>query len=130
MSYKSIYYCLLFFCTSLIACEKIDIGVSFNARIGEKYRVDSKLSFYIDSVYDYRCPSQVLCVWGGDANIYFTFNKHSSRIDTVMFLNTSSLNPTKIDKFYFKVLNLTPENQTGEKIPQNEYIITMIVEEN
>lgn len=121
---------VLFFNLTLLSCERIDLNEEFSARVGDNFRVDSDLSFSIDSVNDYRCPLLFECIWSGDVKVFCRFNEGSRQIDTAIYLINNDRNPIRILGYNFKLLSVNPQSQSGEKIPQNELEISIIVKKD
>lgn len=96
---------ILVFLTSLLgSCEKIDLGEEITVKIGEKYHIGWNLSFTIDSINDYRCPTDVDCFWAGDVDLYFNFGGDKE----VVNLYNDDTNPFSISVYTIEVLNVEP----------------------
>lgn len=113
----------------LAACEKIELGHSFDAGTGRKYRVSNSLSFTIDSLKDYRCPSDVMCVWSGDVELYFSIHKDFSKVDTTIYLLTRQNNPFRTGGYTFEIKDVLPHLKSGESVKQEDYRINMVITE-
>ena len=80
----------------------------------------------VSVVEDSRCPTEVDCVWEGDANVRFSFktgaNAHEINLHT-------TLNPkdTTIGKFNISLQRLDPHPANTDAIPQNAYKATIVV---
>lgn len=122
--------CLFMFCMSIAGCEHIETGEAFTVHVGEKSRINANLSFSIDSVNDYRCPLQYNCIWGGDVKVLCSVYKPFSRIDTAIYLNDRTKNPLISGGYSFRLLKVDPQSQTGERIPQKNYELSIIIEKN
>jgi hypothetical protein len=85
-------------------CEKVQVGEPFTCRTGQNYFVESNVMFSIDSISDYRCPEDLICIWGGDVDLFFTINENLMRTDTVIQLNRN--NPVEIGDYSWKVLEV------------------------
>jgi len=126
---KNLSLSILIFTLVIIACERIDLGEAFTAKVGDKFRVNSRLSFSIDSLDDYRCPLLIECLTSGDVKMFCTFYKPSNRIDTAIYL-VNTRNSITISGYTFKLLSVNPQSQTGEVIPQNDYRVDLIVQKD
>jgi hypothetical protein len=111
----------------LAGCERIALNEPFSAKVGDRFRVDSNLSFSVDSVNDYRCPLLFECIWGGDVKMFCTFYEPHHDTDTAIYL-VSSGNMIRMGGYSFKLLTVDPQSQRGELIPQNEYKLDIIVQ--
>lgn len=106
------------------------VGEAFDCRIGEKYRIDWDLSFTIDSINDYRCPKDVVCVWGGDVDLSFNINQAFNHIDTVIYLNTHNNNPFVIGGYTWEVLEVNPYPESTKITDPRDITIKIILLKN
>ena len=127
MKLRIYFYTVLILPMILAGCEKIEIGESFDTTVGVKFRVDSNLSFLIDSIRDYRCPKDLICIWGGDVDIHIRFNKTFNHVDTVIYLNNPDRNPIKIGGYSFKVNEVNPVPESNKITPQKDFKINITV---
>jgi hypothetical protein len=130
MKTKKFFYIVFLIPIILVSCEKVEIGESFECRVGDEFRVDGNLSFKIDSVKDYRCPKNLMCIWGGGVDIYVKFYKTFSTIDTLISTAYSRKNPIEIAGYTFKLLSVNPYPETNIFTPQKDYKIEMIILKN
>lgn len=111
-------------------CEKIDLGKPLSISLNNKYRVDNTLSFTIDSLKDYRCPKDVVCVWGGDVELFFNIRQSTLNIDTVIYLNTHDNNPFSLGGYTWEILDVDPWLNSGQKANPDQYRVKMIITDN
>lgn len=130
MRTKKFFYIVLLIPLILVSCEKVEIGESFEGKVGDKFRVNANLSFQIDSVNDYRCPKDLICIWGGGVDLYVKFHKTFSTIDTLISTSDSRKNPITIAGYTFKVLSVNPLPETNIFTPQKDFRIEMIILKN
>lgn len=128
--YKSSLYTILIFITLVIlsGCEKIQLGEPYDCRIGTNYLLDNSLVFSIDSIRDYRCPKDVVCIWAGDVDLYFNININLTRTDTIIRLYRN--NPIVTGDYTWKVLEVVPWPRASQTIDQKDYRIKLIVQKN
>ena len=126
---KKIFLPVLIFTFFLAGCERIDLNEAFSAKVGDKFKVDSRLSFSIDSINDYRCPLLFECIWSGDVKMFCSFYEPHHQIDTAIYL-INTRNSIDIGGYNFKLLSVNPQSQKGEIIPQDKYKLEIIVREN
>ncbi len=107
-------------------CEKVQVGEPFTCRTGQNYFVESNVMFSIDSISDYRCPEDLICIWGGDVDLFFTINENLMRTDTVIQLNRN--NPVDIGDYSWKVLEVNPLHRTDRETRQRDYRIELLIE--
>ena len=96
-----------------------------------KYNYEHNLVLRMDSVLnDSRCPSNVQCVWEGNAEVRFLFTVDSIQTDFV--LNTHGGNnfnsDTVIGGYSIKLLNLLPYPEDPGEILQVEYYSEVMVQ--
>ena len=108
-------------------CEKAETGRSFDSIVNYKLRVDTNLAFSIDSVKDYRCPSDVICIWAGDVDIHIRFYKTLSHIDTIMNLYNPEKNHIRVGGYTFKVNEVNPIPLSNKIIPQKDFRVNMTI---
>ena len=130
MRTKKFFYIILLMPLILGSCEKVEIGESFVGKVGDKFRVNANLSFQIDSVNDYRCPKDLICIWGGGVDLHIKFHKTFSTIDTLISTSDSRKNPISIAGYTFKVLSVNPLPETNIFTPQKDFSIEMIILKN
>jgi hypothetical protein len=109
------------------SCEKIPIGESFIAKVGDKIHVTSSFSFSVQRVLDYRCPVDMECVSSGDVNTYIRFHQPFHQTDTVICLLSSGKNPIDIHGYSFKILSVSPLPKQDVSVSQNDFRIEMII---
>jgi hypothetical protein len=95
-----------------------------------RYNYEYNLSLRMDSVLnDSRCPTNVQCVWEGNAEIRFLFKVDSIQSDFV--LNTHGGSPfnsdTIIGGYSIKLLDLSPYPEDPGEILQVEYFSEIIL---
>ena len=95
--------------------------------MGEVYRVNPLLSFRVDSLTDYRCPFDVLCIWGGDVDMYFKVFTPTSETDTMIRLNDSRRNPIYYKGYKWQALDVTPYPDTRVSPKQEDYVIKFMI---
>jgi hypothetical protein len=130
MRTKKFFYIVLLIPLILVSCEKVELGESFESKVGDKFRVNANLSFQIDSVHDYRCPRDLMCIWAGGVDLYIKLHKTFSTIDTLISTADYRKNPIAIAGYTFKVLSVNPYPETNIFTPQQDFIIEMIILKN
>ena len=119
---------IIFASIILSACEKIQVGEPFNCKVGTKYLIENQVVFTIDSISDYRCPKDVVCIWAGDVDLYFDININLVRTDTLIRLYRN--NPVEIGNYTWKVLEVNPLLNHNQAIDQEDYRIKLLIEKN
>jgi hypothetical protein len=127
MKLRTLYLPVLLGALLFVGCEKVETGRSFYSIVDDKLRVDATLAFSIDSIRDYRCPSDLVCIWAGDVDIFIRFYKPFGHIDTVMNLYNTSRNPISIGGYSFRVNEVLPHPVSYMETPQKDYKINMTI---
>ena len=98
-----------------------DTKVKINKEVVAK--AGMKVAF-IELVEDARCPTDVECIWAGNAKIKIRVTK--DRRSKVLELNTTESGPAPtFDGFSFKLKALTPELRSNVRINRNAYEATL-----
>jgi hypothetical protein len=129
LSERRIYTALLGFLVIIMisGCEKINPGEPFSCKIGTKYLLEN-IVFSIDSISDYRCPKDVICIWGGDVDLYFTIYTNHIQTDTLIGLYRN--NPVSISNYEWRILEVSPWPNSGQTIDQKDYRIQLVIQKN
>jgi hypothetical protein len=103
------------------------------ANFETRYNHTEKIRLRMDSVLnDSRCPSNVVCVWEGNAQVRFFFRVDS--IQTELVLNTHGGNQfrsdTVINGYEIRLLSLSPYPEDPGEIRQIEYTSKIMVKAN
>lgn len=107
------------------SCSKTDNGRDFYSVVNQRSEFDANFAFSIDSLRDYRCPSDVVCVWAGDVDIFLKFFLSSGIIDTMMNLNNDARNPVIIDGYTIRVKDVLPYPVSTRKTALEDYKINL-----
>lgn len=124
---KSIYIVLITTILLLPRCERIDLGEPFEYRTGVRYYIDNNHSFIIDSLNDYRCPVDVICVWSGDVSLCFKLKHGQAETDTVILLMTGNNNPFRFREYSIEIREVNPQRESHQRVDPDDYRITMVV---
>jgi len=130
MKFKTKMYLALLVIIILSGCEKIDIGESFICRVGDKIRITNNLSFSIQSVLEWRCPTDMICLHSGDVDVSLRFHQPFHRTDTVICLYSNGRNPIEFSGYIFKLLGVEPLPISDVTVSQEDFRIEMMVLEN
>ena len=95
------------------------------------YKPEDRFYICLDSVLnDSRCPAGALCIWEGNAEVRFKFEKLNE--NPILFnLNTyrSFTNDTIIDGYKFTLLGLSLSSMK-DRVSQKVYIAELLVQKN
>jgi len=120
---------------SLISCDKESVSESFGFGLendfkinGEYHSIDNSLNFSVTEINDSRCPSDVVCVWEGKADV--TIDVTSPVKGSVMLSTYNHLKDT-LGNYSFELIDVSPYPISTKTIKLEEYNITLkIVELN
>lgn len=111
----------------LAGCDSIQTGEPFTCRTDTKYFLTPGFSFTIDSVSDYRCPKDVICIWGGDVDLYFSIRENLARLDTVVRMSGG---PYLFGDYSFSILEVNPSRDHDQVVAQDDYRIKMLIQKD
>jgi hypothetical protein len=107
---------------------QVAIGQEFQLAVGQEARiVGTPITVTFRSVSDdSRCPSNVQCVWAGDAAIKLGLAANSTAQESTIHLN---IDPKTVDfsGYRIKATNLAPVPKSGSTISAGAYIVTLQV---
>lgn len=109
-----------------IVCARL--GEEFDLRVDDTaYITDTDLSVRVVGVpEDSRCPSDVTCVWAGNARVWLTIRDGARRDSTSV---NSTLEPHAATRFGYTVrlLDVRPPKVSGQEVRPSDYIIRLVV---
>lgn len=116
----------------LVSCEKLkdvgrlNIGQEINFKIGETiYSSNNSMSLKVIEVNDSRCPSDVTCVWEGEAKVKFNFENNNSN---EFILSTLFPKSDTIDNYIIRLIDVTPYPISTKEITLEEYSVKVQLE--
>lgn len=91
---------------------------------------EEQFTIRIDSVLeDSRCPSDVLCIWGGNARVRFILSNEKG--DTKFELNSNGSTDLNmdaiIDGYHIRLVSLLPYPVSTKEISNNEYVAELLI---
>lgn len=125
----------LFFATFFISCNKekgvtpenFDLGTETNFRAGDEYLSGiQSLQFRITEVNDSRCPSDVVCVWQGEAVVRIEVELPE---EGTLWLSTYDNQKDTLGAYSFELVEVAPYPVSTETIKFEDYDITLKIEE-
>ncbi|NLE01847.1 MAG: hypothetical protein GX640_18435 [Fibrobacter sp.] len=111
----------------LAGCDSIQIGEPFTCRPDTKYYLTPGFSFSIDSISDYRCPKDVICIWGGDVDLYFNIWENRTEVDTMLRFTGG---PYLFGDYSFSILEVNPLRNHDEVVNQEDYRIKLLIQKD
>ena len=110
---------------------KHQMGQEFTVKVGQQAKLDgADLALkFVGVPQDSRCPSNVNCVWAGDAEV--ALELVHGECTSVLTLHThsgpSTASESKVAGFSLKLVKLDPYPHTERKISPGDYVATLLV---
>ena len=95
---------LLLFTTAVLGCSSSEEKTTANL---ELYN-DGTIKIYLLNITDSRCPSDAICVWQGNAEVFLRIEDSTTSID--YSLNTAGINSPRLSVRYPNEINLLQKN--------------------
>jgi len=126
-----VFFSVIFIVFLFTDCQKTELGKEIYFHIGEKQKLTSNLSFTVDSIWDSRCPTGLMCLWSGDVTLFFNVTHSHKRIDTLIECYPSpNVVPLDIAGYKWKVLEVNPYPDISHSIDPKDILIKMIITED
>ena len=109
-----------------------ELGSQFQIKIDQTGLIRSeniKVTF-LDVTEDSRCPSDVTCIWAGQAKIIVNILKHYQDIGDLTLTSgagNGDLATKAFDGYSIELVKVDPYPISTEKIELSDYIITLVV---
>jgi hypothetical protein len=125
--------CLLF---SLPGCAPVETaiiaepGVSFALPVGQTVSVkgtDTRLTFS-EVREDSRCPTDVTCVWAGDAKIRVVVSRNGAADETRIMSITPPNNEARTDNLRIRFVGLAPVPRQADANAPRSYVAQFVVD--
>ena len=130
---KTLYIFLVLITISFISCDKVTFSESFSLGLendfkiyGEYHSIDNALNFSIVEINDSRCPSDVVCVWEGKADVKINV---ISPVKGIITLSTYDHLTDTIGNYSFKLVDISPYPVSTKTIKIEEYNVTLKIVE-
>ena len=109
---------------------QVKIGQEFLVKVGQQTKIGDDLRVKFVAVpEDSRCPSDVNCVWAGNAVVTLEFTE--GQCTTTLRLNTHQNPQTpenpKVGLYRVKLVKLDPYPRSTQKISAGDYTATLVV---
>ena len=118
--------------TAVLANDEpqVKIGQEFSVKVGQQIMIGDNLRVKFVAVpEDSRCPSDVTCVWAGNAVV--TIELTEGQCTTTLRLNThqgpQSSENAKVGPYRVKLAKLDPYPRSTQKISAGDYTATLVV---
>jgi hypothetical protein len=109
------------------------VGREFKIRVGRTvtFKGESLRLRFVRVSEDSRCPTNVDCIWAGNAGVSIEASAGGARGRKVLTLNTNAgqgrAGEVEYMRYTVKLVGLSPYPQSTRKIRQGEYIATLLV---
>ena len=123
-----------FFATFLfVSCNNEELPETFEIGFEEDFQHgeinqsdDTSLKFSITEINDSRCPSDVICIWGGKADV--KVEVESPQIGFIVLSTYDNLIDT-FGIYSFELIDVSPHPISTEIIKLEDYQVTLKIEE-
>ncbi len=111
--------------------QDLPLNENFQMKFGEVYcNPDSRISLTFESFQDGRCPTGVVCVWEGNAQVTFSLeDKKEGNSEFVLNTNDVFRTDTTINGLRFELIGLEPYPDIDEDYPEGVYTATVLISE-
>ena len=112
--------------------NRASLGQEFTLPIGKKVSLrDIKLNIrFVSVIEDSRCPQGVQCVWQGNAKASFQLSGFKRKASTVRLNTAIEPKEAEYSGYKVKLVKITPEPKTGERLSARRYQATLVVLRN
>lgn len=104
-------------------------GVAFSLAIGKTAAINgsgTRITFR-QVREDSRCPTDVTCVWAGDAKIEVTISRNGTPDDIKILSLTPPNNETTSGDLQIRLVGLTPVPRQSDGNPSRAYVAQLVV---
>lgn len=125
---------LFFIFTLLFSCnnesesypENFEVGIEKNFKLGDDYlsNVES-LKFKISEINDSRCPSDVVCIWQGEALVTIDVE---TPVQGKLQLSTYDNQTDTLGDYSFELVEISPYPISTKIIKLKDYTITLKID--
>jgi len=130
---KNLILIVLFTAFLFAACDKTEDPESFNFGSESKFKHgninksgDNSLKFSIIEINDSRCPSDVVCVWQGMADVKVEIESPQKG---TLSLNTYDNLIDTFGIYSFELIEVTPHPISTKNIELKNYLVTLNIQQ-
>jgi hypothetical protein len=112
------------------APREVSLGSAFDLRVGDAVRIAGEpLTITFDRVTDdSRCPTNVTCVWAGDAIVHLRLDASRGRTGALdLHENVNLARDGAFESYRISLQRLEPPRQDGTQIAPDRYVVTLLV---
>ena len=77
---------------------------------------------------DSRCPSDVICIWAGEASIALTISMGNTDVDVTLSTHPDFGPVDTVDQYIFTLVNLAPYPISSQQYNDEDYSAELLVE--
>lgn len=129
---KTIYFFLTLLLISFISCDNEPVSDSFSFGLendfkinGEYHSADNLVRFKIIEINDSRCPSDVVCIWAGKADVKIQVE---SPVSGIITLSTYDNPVDTVGNYSFKIIDVLPYPISTKTIQLEDYDVVLKIE--
>ncbi len=113
-------------CNKELDIEPFSFGMENGFKVNEEYSsIDNSLKFSITEINDSRCPSDVICVWAGKADVKINvLSPVSGKIDVSTFNNPVDT----LGNYTFTLIDVSPYPISTKTIRLEDYVVTLKIQ--
>lgn len=118
---------------SFISCDNEPVSDSFSFGLDNEFKIngeynseDNSLHFRITEINDSRCPSDVVCVWEGKADVKI---KVESPVSGSITLSTYDNPIDTVGNYSFRIIDVLPYPISTKTIQLEDYNVTLKIVE-
>ena len=136
MKIKLFFFATLFALVTFTSCDKNEKDIGFT--LGQNFDLafdqtaissDGTVEVHFKSVEsDSRCPSDVICIWEGEATIALTVTIGNTAADITLSTHPDFGPVDTIDQHIFTLVNLAPYPISSQEYNDNDYTAELLVE--
>ena len=130
---KTLSILIVLIAISLVSCDNETVSDSFSLGLendfkinGEYHSTDNSLNFLVREINDSRCPSDVVCVWQGKADVKIEVK---SPVRGSIMLNTYDNLIDTVGNYSFELKDVSPYPVSTMVIKLEEYNVTLKIVE-
>lgn len=110
---------------------QVRLGQEFQLRAGQQAIVEGEglRVRFVSVLEDSRCPEDVRCIWGGNAEVLVNVEAGVSRSDLKLNTHGADDSPKEVryQQYSVGLVSLKPGRRTDTKIKAEEYVLMLIV---
>ena len=116
-----------------VSCTKEDVFNTYDIAFEETITHNKNVEVTFQDIQDSRCPTDVVCVWEGQAevslSVFFDSDDAPTIVNLIERVGYAELAETTVNGYHFKLLEVNPYPNSATNPPQKEdYTIRLLIE--